>query len=104
LKTLIVAVLLAAAIPVCAQEQQPKHYCNDQEAWAEWKDLVNQYPSDDQLAAGYALRLGLCAQIKAGEIETDRAIKIFDDFMNALKWEAKMKTKRTQDEKQERGI
>ncbi len=104
MKAWIVVALLVAAIPAYAKEQQPKHYCDDREAWSEWKDLVDQYPNDDHLAAAYALRLGLCAQIKGGEIETDRAIKIFDDFMNALKWEAEMRAKRTQDSKRDTDI
>ena len=101
MKILILFFLVLVA-PGLAQSSD--NYCDDIEAWSQWKALVAKYPEDDNLAAGYALRLGLCQQIKASEIENDRAISIFDNYMEALKWEAEMRVKRTQDSNQEKGI
>ncbi len=63
----------------------PDHYCENAKEWKKWENLVAKYPTDDNLAAAYALRIGLCEQIKDGSIETDRAINIFERFFNALK-------------------
>ena len=61
------------------------HYCDDAQEWKKWTDLVAKYPTDDNLASAYALRIGLCEQIKDGTIETDRAINLFERFFDALK-------------------
>lgn len=67
---------------------EPDHYCQDKAMWAEWTNLVAKFPADDEVMAAYGLRLGLCSLIELEQIDTDRTIKIFDDFMAALKAEA----------------
>ena len=69
-------------------EEKQAHYCDDMEAWAEWKALIIKFPDDDNLRAAYSLRLGLCQEVKEGTIDTQRAISIFDRYMEALKWRA----------------
>ena len=68
-----------------AYSQETPHYCDDQDQWQEWKNLIEKHPDDDSLAIGYALRIGLCQQIKNHTIDTERAIALFDRYMNALK-------------------
>ena len=50
--------------------------------------LIDKYPEDDNLRSAYALRLGLCLEVREGTIDTNRAIVIFDRYMNTLKWYA----------------
>lgn len=87
MKTLIQ--ILVVWVIVCSWNvQADEHYCDDAQGWAEWVALIKKYPNDDNLRAAYALRLGLCQEIKAGTIETGRAIHIFNRFMDALKMDA----------------
>jgi hypothetical protein len=72
--------VLALASPVPAEEAGG-HYCDDADMWAEWVRLLAKYPDDDEVRAAYALRLGLCQEVKAGTIETSRAVNIFEAFM-----------------------
>ena len=85
-KFLLLALLLTAA-PSWSTESKTKHYCHNAAEWAKWIDLIGKYPQDDDLRAVYALRIGLCKEVDAGTIEVDRAIKIFDRFFEALKWQ-----------------
>jgi len=73
---------------------EPHDYCDDQIQWQEWRNLVENHPDDDPLAIGYALRIGLCQQIKNHTIDTERAIALFDRYMNALKDETAMQERR----------
>ena len=85
---------LLAAVPSWAAEEkktektETPHYCNDAEKWAGWVQLIKKYPNDDDLRTAYALRIGLCEEVKAGTIETDRAIALFERFFGALKFTA----------------
>jgi hypothetical protein len=83
LKTIILSWILAGCLMVTAAQGQ-EHYCDEPKQWAEWQTAVEQHPEDDDLLAAYVLRIGLCQQIKAGKLETDRAVHIFEDFMAAL--------------------
>ena len=85
------------------EAKEPKNYCDDIQAWAEWKDLINKYPEDDNLRAAYALRLGLCQEVKEHTIKTERAIIIFDRFMDALKWQT-AEVERMQNKSKDMGI
>ena len=82
MKTFLSWLLACFLLITSAQAQQ--HYCDDPVQWAEWQTAVEQHPDDDDLLAVYALRLGLCQQIRAGKLEANRAMNIFEDFMAAL--------------------
>ena len=89
---LLLFCLLMTAPSWAAEEKKTEktetpHYCDDAGQWAKWKDLINKYPNNDDLRAVYALRIGLCQEVKAGTIETDRAIVIFQGFLDALKFQ-----------------
>lgn len=81
---LIVDPTFAADSEAPSKKEIP-HYCDDIEKWDKWVSLIEKYPNDDDLMAVYALRIGLCEEVKRGTIETDRAITIFDSFFWALK-------------------
>ncbi len=83
MKKIILTSILVGCLMVTAARGQ-EHYCDETEQWAEWQTAVEQHPEDDDLVAAYALRIGLCQQIKAGKLEADRAVHIFEDFMTAL--------------------
>lgn len=82
---LLICCLAGQAYADTSIQKTPEHYCDDAQEWKHWQTLVDKYPEDDHLAAAYALRIGFCQQIKAGTIETDRAISIFDQFFETLK-------------------
>ena len=81
----------------------PENYCDDIQGWAKWKNIINKYPEDDNLRAAYALRLGLCQEVKDNTIETERAIIIFDKFMDALQWKT-IELENEQNRSKEKGI
>ncbi len=83
---LMVSLLLAGqTFADTATHQEPEHLCGNAQEWQQWQNLVDKYPDDDNLAAAYALRIGLCQQIQVRNIETERAISIFDHFFETLK-------------------
>ncbi len=90
---LLLCCLLLAAPSWAAEETKtdPPHYCDDAGQWASWIALIKKYPQDDDMRTAYALRIGLCQEIKAGTIETDRAITLFERFLNALKFSTALK-------------
>ena len=91
MKGVLLLCCLLVAVPSWAVEEKktdPPHYCDNAEQWAAWLNLIKKYPQDDDMRTAYALRIGLCQEIKAGTIETDRAIALFDRFFNALKFKA----------------
>lgn len=95
MKTIVMLLcFLLAAVPSWAAEEkktektETPHYCNDMEQWAEWLALIKKYPKDNDIRTAYALRIGLCEEIKAGTIETDYAIVLFERFFGALKFTA----------------
>lgn len=99
---IILAILLLSGSAGAKEEKE--HYCDDAEGWSEWVALVQKYPDDDSLRAAYALRLGLCQEIKDGTIETERAVKIFERFMNALEANAVHEEQMKKQSIKEKGI
>ena len=79
--SLFISIFLYTNTALC---EETHHYCDDIEQWQVWSNLVHKFPDDDNVAIGYALRIGLCEQIKTKTIETERAIKLFDRYMQAL--------------------
>lgn len=97
MKVLLLLFCLLFALPSWAAEREQTktpHYCDDAEKWANWIQMVNKYPEDDDIRTAYALRIGLCDQIKAGTIETDRAITLFERFFDALKFKATLQSQK----------
>jgi hypothetical protein len=100
-------VIILAFFALCGNvwaEENAEHYCDDENAWVEWVQLIQKYPDDDDLRTAYALRLGLCQEVKAGTIETKRAIKIFERFMSALRGNVDQQDKKLKKSNQEQGI
>ena len=98
MKTIVLLLfcLLAAAPSWAAEETKIEipHYCEDAEKWAAWVQLIKKYPDDDNIRTAYALRIGLCEEVKAGTIETDRAITLFERFLDALKFTATLQSQK----------
>lgn len=84
MKTIIACLLVLALVSPVPAEESGGHYCDDADKWAEWERLLAKYPEDDEVRAAYALRLGLCQEVKAGTIETSRAVNIFEAFMEKM--------------------
>lgn len=63
---------------------EPDNYCDDQESWQQWNKLLTDNPDNDGIASLYAFRIGLCSMVKSGEIETQRATKLFEGFRDAV--------------------
>ena len=81
MKTLFIILILLATVifhqPLLAQDQ-PYNYCNDEESWKEWDDLVMKYPEDMDIQALHALRVGLCIKVENGTISFEMATDIFN--------------------------
>lgn len=63
---------------------KPDHYCDDQASWQQWEKLLSDNPGDDGIASLYAFRVGLCSMVKSGQIEIDRATKLFEGFRDTV--------------------
>ena len=79
---LLISVLTIPSISTAID--QPKNYCDDQESWQQWNTLLTDNPDNDGIASLYAFRIGLCSMVKSGEIETKRAIKLFEGFRDTV--------------------
>lgn len=101
-KTIIITILIFCS--TVSAEEKSVHYCDDANGWAEWVALIKKYPGDDDLRTAYALRLGLCQEVKAGTIETTRAVNIFERFMGALKMKAEQEKRMENKSLREKGI
>jgi hypothetical protein len=63
---------------------KPDHYCDDQASWQKWEKLLTDNPGDDGIASLYAFRVGLCSMVKSGQIETERATKLFEGLRDKV--------------------
>ena len=81
--------LILISVTAQAEVKEPVNYCNDQESWAEWRELVTKFHNDDNFQAMYALRIGLCHSVMDGSLELNRAIDIFERYREALIWQTK---------------
>ena len=70
--------------PISFATEQPDHYCDDPVAWQEWDKLLKGNPMDDGINSLYAFRVGLCSMVKSGQIETARAIQLFEGMRDAV--------------------
>ena len=70
--------------PISFATEQPNHYCDDLVAWQEWDKLLSDSPMDDVISSLYAFRVGLCSMVKSGQIETARAIQLFEGMRDAV--------------------
>ena len=52
-----------------------ENYCHDKKSWKGWDALIEKNPTDMQVQALHALRIGLCATVDRGEITLDQATK-----------------------------
>ena len=78
---IVFTVLFIIAISIRAKED---NYCQDEESWKEWEELVAKYPGDMDIQALHALRLGFCIKVKRGDITTLQATKIFESARNNI--------------------
>lgn len=81
----IIALILCLSTPCTADTgKESNNYCKDQASWQQWHELLAKHPQDDAIHAIYAMRLGLCSMVEAGNINLDRATEIFEKMRGSL--------------------
>ena len=70
---LVLSVLVSVPIPAIGA-----NYCSSQGARQEWADLSAKYPKDALVQTLHALWIGLCAKVKAKEIDEKQAVDLFE--------------------------
>ena len=84
ISTLILFILLIPSIVCASGISQQDNYCDDQASWQQWEELLTDNPMDTGITTLYALRIGLCSMVKSGQIETQRAVKLFEEMRDAV--------------------
>ncbi len=81
--------VIAAAWLVAPAAVAVQTNCDDPEALAGWRVLLERYPRDHDLRKLYELRGKLCAQTKRGALSIDEASERFEEARQRLKrkWE-----------------
>ena len=64
--------------------KEPNNYCRDETSWQQWHALLEKHPQDDAIHALYATRRGLCTMVESGQIDLDRATRIFERMRESL--------------------
>ena len=59
MKSILLALILAIAMPSIAAEQ-PADYCDYQASWQQWQQLLADNPQDNGITSLCAFRIGLC--------------------------------------------
>ena len=72
---IVLVLLLLFSVPVCARAE---NYCSSRGARKQWADLSARYPKDGLIQTLHALWIGLCAKVKAREIDEKQAIDLFE--------------------------
>ena len=81
----IIALILCLSSPCTGGTRtDSNNYCKDETSWQQWHELLDKHPQDDAIHALYALRLGLCSMVEAGNINQDRATDIFEKMRESL--------------------
>ena len=83
MKKALIALILATGTYTMAAEQ-PEDYCDDQASWQQWQQLLADNPQDNSVASLYAFRIGLCSMVRSGKIDTQRAIKLFEQMRDTV--------------------
>ena len=94
LRWLAILLLLGFTAAAASDNAEPPNYCQSQESWGEWQELLAKHPDDRGLQTLHALRLGICLKVERDEITLDEGTAIFEDARRALiaqKEEAKRK-------------
>ena len=89
---LLVFFLSPASIP--AEKEEEVNYCNGEESWEEWDNLVVKYPNDADIIILHSLRLGLCAKVQRGDITVQQATDIFEKVRSIIIERKKAATKK----------
>lgn len=83
-------VLIAiAGIGINSAWAEPASYCDDPAAREEWRQVAIQYEEEDVIQLLHATWLGLCAKVKDGSLEVERAIRLFEDQRRRVRQEIK---------------
>lgn len=81
----LILLLLFLSVPSIARAtEKPDHYCDDPASWQQWDKLLSDNPTDDGIASLYAFRVGLCSMVKSGQIDTERATKLFEGLRDTV--------------------
>ncbi len=72
---------------------QDVNYCQDEQSWEEWNQLVLKYPNDRDVQILHAVRIGLCRKIEAGTILFEVARDAFNHMHQMVVKRAKQEEK-----------
>lgn len=93
----MVLMLFTSSSFFAGTSEELNNYCQDASSWQQWHDLLAKYPQDDAMHALYATRRGLCTMVESGQIDLDRAIRIFERMRESLKDRYREKEKMEQE-------
>lgn len=74
---------LCFAAHAAADEYNTK-YCQDPVELQKWDKILSNNPGSEPIAAVHALWIGLCVKVKAKQITTNQANRIFEQFRDAM--------------------
>ncbi len=80
----VVLILFSFSLCTADTGKEAKNYCKDLASWQQWHELLDKHQQDDGLHALYATRRGLCTMVESGQIDLDRAVRIFEKMRESL--------------------
>ena len=80
----VAAVLLLACAWFTDAADRETNYCNDPAAEVQWQELLAKNPTDFDLQALHALRIGLCQKVEHGDLTVPQATQVFERARAAL--------------------
>ena len=78
---------------------EPQNHCDDQQSWKQWDALALKYPTDMDVQALHALRIGLCDKVELGTITLEQATDIFERIREAIVKKKKLEYEKDADQK-----
>ncbi len=80
MKSILLIICLLWPILSGAADKYDSKYCKDSVELKKWANMSEKNPNSDSIAAAHALWIGLCLEVEAHTLTTERANKIFEDF------------------------
>ncbi len=82
-KTITILTLSILLFPYTLNAED-QNYCENTDANMQWEALIQKHPTDMQIHALHALRLGLCFKVDRGDLTLNQATEIFENMRSAL--------------------
>ena len=80
----VAAVVFLACAWVASAADRETNYCDDPAAEGQWQELLAKNPTDYDLQALHALRIGLCEKVERGDLTVPQATQVFERARAAL--------------------